>query len=117
MESKNTIQFDDFAKLDLRVATIVHAEPHPNADRLLKLQVELLDGEQRQICAGIKPFYDPQSLVGQQIVVVANLAPRTLRGEESNGMLLAASVEQGDELRQVVLLGPKQAVPAGSSVG
>ena len=117
METKPTITFDDFQKLDLRAATIVSAEPHPNADRLLKLQIDLGD-HQRQICAGVKQFYDPESLVGRQIIVIANLAPRNIRGEESNGMLLAASVEgEGDELRDVVLLRPDKDVPAGSSVG
>ena len=116
MEAKDTIQFDDFAKLDLRVATITAAEPHPNADRLLKLQVDLGD-EQRQICAGIKQFYEPDQLVGKQIIVVANLAPRKIRGEESNGMLLAASVTEGEETRDVVVMSPEKQVPAGSSVG
>lgn len=116
MDAKPTITYDDFAKLDLRVATITAAEPHPNADRLLKLQVDL-GGEQRQICAGVKAYYDPQTLVGRQIIVVANLAPRTIRGEESNGMLLAASAMNGEELADVVLLAPSKAVPAGSTVG
>ena len=115
-EFKDTITFDDFAKLDLRVATVVEAEPHPNADRLLKLQVDL-GSERRQICAGIKGFYEPASLVGRQIIVVANLAPRKIRGEESNGMLMAASVVEGEETKDVVLLAPGKEVPAGSSVG
>ncbi len=110
------ITFDDFAKLDLRVATVTAAEPHPNADRLLKLQIDLGD-EQRQICAGVKAFYEPAALVGKQIVVVANLAPRKIRGEESNGMLLAASVINGEETTDVVLLSPSKPVPAGASVG
>ena len=92
MELKPTITYDDFTKLDLRVATILQAEAHPNADRLLKLQIDL-GFEQRQICAGIKQFVEPAELVGKQIIVVANLAPRSIRGEESNGMLLAASEE------------------------
>lgn len=116
METKDTIQYDDFAKLDLRVATITEAQAHPKADRLLKLQVDL-GSEQRQICAGVKAFYDPEHLVGKQIIIVANLAPRKIRGEESNGMLLAASAMQGDELNDVVLLSPSKQVPAGSSVG
>jgi methionyl-tRNA synthetase len=116
MDAKETIQYDDFAKLDLRVATITQAEAHPNADRLLKLQVDL-GGEQRQICAGIKAFYDPENLVGKQIVVVANLAPRKIRGEESNGMLMAASAMEGEDLKDVVLISPSKDVPAGSSVG
>ena len=111
-EAKPTIQYDDFAKLDLRVGTVVEAEHHPNADRLLKLQVRL-GAETRQVCAGIREHYEPESLVGQQIVVVANLAPRTIRGEVSNGMLLAASSEEG----AAVVLQPSKPVPAGSAVG
>lgn len=116
MDTKPTIQYDDFAKLDLRVATIVEAESHPNADRLLKLQVDLGD-EKRQICAGVKQFYNPEDLVGKQIIVVANLAPRTIRGEASNGMLMAASAMDGETLADVVLLAPSKPVPAGSTVG
>lgn len=116
MDTKATIQYDDFAKLDLRVATVVEAEVHPNADRLLKLQVDL-DGERRQICAGIRQFVEPGDLVGKQIIVVANLAPRTIRGEESNGMLLAASVSDGEQLQDVVLLTTVKPVPPGTPVG
>lgn len=119
MSDKATIQYDDFAKLDLRAATILAAEAHPNADRLLKLQVDLGD-EQRQICAGIREYYsDPAALVGKQIIIVANLAPRKIRGEESNGMLLAASVVEGDSDKpsDVVVVAPSKAVPPGSSVG
>jgi tRNA-binding protein len=116
MDPKPTIQIDDVLKLDLRVATITSAEPHPNADRLLRLQVDLGD-HQRQICAGIKQFYDPENLVGRQIVVIANLKPRNIRGEESNGMLLAASAMDGEELTDVVVLSPSKPVPAGSTVG
>lgn len=81
--------FDDFAKVRLTVAEIVAAEPHPKADRLIKLQIRL--GERvKQICAGIRAYYEPESLIGKRIVVVDNLEPRKLRGEVSNGMLLAA---------------------------
>jgi tRNA-binding protein len=119
MQLKPTITFDDFAKIDLRVATILAAEPHPNADRLLKLQIDL-GGETRQICAGIRQYVnDPGQLVGRQIIVVANLAPRQIRGEQSNGMLLAASVVDPGETnpRDVVLLAPVKSAPAGSTVG
>lgn len=116
IDEKDQITFDDFAKLDLRAATVVEAEPHPNADRLLKLQIDV-GGERRQICAGIKAFYEPADLVGRQIVVVANLAPRQIRGEPSNGMLLAASVAEGDQVSDVVLLAPDKPVPPGSRVG
>ncbi len=115
METKPTITYDDFAKLDLRVGTIVSAEPHPNADRLVKLQVDL-GAETRQICAGIKQYYDPATLVGKQIVVIVNLEPRTIRGEVSNGMLLAASAMEGETITDVVTLTPGKAVPAGSKV-
>ena len=120
----DTIQYDDFAKLDLRIATIVEAELHPNADKLLKLQLDAGDKDEageskrRQICAGIRGHYDPDQLIGKQIVIVANLAPRTIRGEVSNGMLLAASaVSDASDDRRVVLLTPMADVPAGSSVG
>ena len=84
------IQYDDFAKLELRVATVLECKAHPNADKLLVLQIDL-GTEKRQICAGLRQHYQPEQLVGKQIVVVANLAPRTMRGEVSQGMLLAAT--------------------------
>ena len=93
-ETSATITIDDFKKIELRVATIKSAEPHPNADKLLVLQIDL-GTEQRQICAGIRGQYTPAELVGKQIVVVANLATAKLRGMESQGMLLAAS--SGDQ--------------------
>src|SRR5882724_2944240 len=86
-----TINYDDFSKLDVRVATVIDCQPHPNADKLLVLQIELGNGERRQICAGLRAFYPPEQLVGKQIVVVANLEPRMMRGQISQGMLLAAS--------------------------
>lgn len=122
-EPKPMIQFEDFAKVDLRVARVVSAEAHPNADRLLKLQVDDGSGTPRQICAGIKGYYEPEQLVGKSIVIVANLAARTIRGEESRGMLLAGSdvpkdaVGSGPEVeRNVVLLTPMGDLPAGSVV-
>jgi methionyl-tRNA synthetase len=112
-EPTGTIKYDDFAKLDLRVATVVECRPHPNADKLLVLQVELAGGEKRQICAGIKAHYAPEQLIGKQIIVVANLEPRQLRGEVSQGMLLAASDPASGK---VVVMGPSEAVTAGSKV-
>ena len=115
---KPEISFDEFAKVALRVAVIKEAEHHPNADRLLKLQLDDGSGTPRQICAGIKGHYEPGDLVGKRIIIVANLAPRKIRGEESRGMLLAASdapkdAEGGD--RSVVLLTPmSDEIPAGS---
>lgn len=111
-DTPTVIQYDDFARIDLRVATILKAEPHPNADKLVVLQIDL-GTEQRQILAGIRQYYEPESLVGRQIVVVANLAPRAMRGLESNGMLLAAS---SADRSQVILLQPEKPLPPGSKV-
>ncbi len=91
-DSKITI--DDFAKVELRVAKVLVAERVPKADKLLRLEVDL-GHEQRQILAGIAESYTPESLIGRKVVIVANLAPRKLRGLESNGMIVAASVEGG----------------------
>ncbi len=88
------ITIDDFAKVELRVALIKVAERIPKADKLLRLEVDL-GYEQRQILAGIAEAYTPESLVGRKVVIVANLAPRKLRGLESNGMIVAASLEGG----------------------
>jgi methionyl-tRNA synthetase len=85
------IGIEDFAKVDLRVAIIRVAERVPKADRLLRLEVDL-GYEQRQIVAGIAEAYAPESLIGRKVVIVANLAPRKLRGLESNGMIVAASI-------------------------
>ena len=118
---KPRIAFEDFAKLDLRVARVVEAEAHPNADRLLKLQLDDGSGTPRQICAGIKGHYEPEQLVGMHIVIVANLAPRKIRGEESCGMLLAASdmpkdASGPDAERSVILLQPQRELAPGSIV-
>jgi methionyl-tRNA synthetase len=108
----NLITIDDFAKLQLRVATVLECAPHPNADKLLVLQVDLGD-EKRQICAGIRGHVDPASVVGKQIIIVANLAPRMMRGQVSQGMLLAAT----DALAgRVVLATTADSVPPGSVV-
>jgi len=116
--AKPEITFDEFAKVDLRVATVVSAELHPNADKLLKLQLDDGTGTPRQICAGVKAYYKPEDLVGKQIIIVANLAPRTIRGEESRGMMLAASNApkgEGGE-RDVVVLTLMSPLEAGSVV-
>ena len=109
----STINYDDFAKLDLRVATVLECKAHSNADKLLVLQIELADGEKRQICAGLRAFYQPEQLVGRQIVVVANLAPRQMRGEVSQGMLLAAT---DATTGKVIFVGPSEPVTAGGKV-
>ncbi len=126
-----SIAYDHFAKVDLRVATVLSAEPHPNADKLLKLKLDDGTPEGRQVCAGIKQWYDPATLVGRQVVIVANLEPRQLRGEISQGMILAASdlrdapaaaaptdgaAKPGPDARDVILLTVDRAVKPGSKV-
>jgi methionyl-tRNA synthetase len=105
------ITFDDFAKIDLRVATVLEARPHTKGTRLLVLKLDL-GTEQRQICAGIRQHVTPESLIGKQIIIVANLAPREMLGEVSQGMLLAASDPSG----KVVVLSPPDPVPPGTKV-
>jgi methionine--tRNA ligase beta chain len=104
------ISIEDFRKVELKIGTVKNAAPHPNADRLIVLQIDL-GTEKRQICAGIRNHYNPEDLVGKQVVVVANLETANLRGLESQGMLLAAS----DEGR-VIVLTPEKPVLAGSKV-
>jgi len=119
---KPEISFDDFTRLDLRVATITQAEYHPNADRLLKIQLD--DGTEtgRQVCAGIRAWYEPAQLVGKQVVIVANLQPRTIRGELSQGMILAATSDRpaqapDDEGQtDVIVLTPDRPAVPGSTV-
>src|SRR3954469_24003722 len=87
-----TITYDDFVKLALRVGTVLEASAIEKSKKLLKLQVDLGNGERRQILAGIKEHYSPEQMVGRQIIVIANLAPReVMKGETSSGMLLAAT--------------------------
>ena len=97
--ASDKIAIEDFAKVEMRVGQIKTAERIVGADKLLKLTVDI-GGEVRQICAGIAQFYEPEALVGRKVVVVVNLAPRKLRGVESNGMIVAASV--GPEGRPVL---------------
>jgi len=110
-ETMERIDFNAFKKLDLRVAKIVEAEKVEKTDNLLKLQIDL-GNEKRQIIAGIAKYYSPDELVGRQIIVVANLEPATIRGVESNGMLLAAT----DDEDNLALLGLDKAMPNGSKI-
>lgn len=87
------IKYEDFAKLDLRVAKILEAEEIEGADKLLKLKIDVGEESPRTLVAGIKQHYNREDLIGKNIVIVANLEPRKMRGVESNGMLLAASSE------------------------
>jgi methionine--tRNA ligase beta chain len=104
------VNIEEFRRIELKVATIKKVEPHPNADRLLVLQVDL-GSEERQIVAGIKGHYTPEELMDKQIVVVANLEPVKLRGLESQGMLLAAS-----DGNRIVILTPEKDMQPGAKV-
>lgn len=119
-EPKPMITFEEFAKVDLRVARVVAAENHPNADKLLKLQLDDGSGTPRQICAGIRAQYTPEQMLGRLIIIVANLAPRVIRGEESRGMLLAASdapkTDDPAAVRNVIVLRPDADIMPGAVV-
>jgi methionyl-tRNA synthetase len=104
------ITIDDFKKMNLKIATVKAVKPHPNADRLYLVDVDL-GGEDRQLVAGIRQFYSPEELVGKQVVVVENMAPATIRGVESKGMILAA---QGKD--RIVVVSPEKMVESGSTV-
>lgn len=114
----STIRFEDFSRLDLRVATVKAAEVHANADRLLRITLDDGTASGRQVLAGIRGFYDPAQLVGKQVVIVANLQPRKIRGELSEGMILAAVVagSAGGGESDVVLVTLDRPVPVGSAV-
>ncbi len=105
------ISIDDFAKVKLRIGRVLEAEPVEGSDKLLKLQVVIGD-EQRQIVAGIRKNYDALDLIGRQVVVCVNLKPAKLRGVESQGMLLAATDEEGG----AILLQPDKEAPEGTGV-
>lgn len=104
------ITYDDFAKLELKVATILAAERVEGSEKLLKLKINLGE-EERQIIAGIGKSYEPEVLIGRQIVIIANLEPRSLMGLESQGMLLAADSPDGP-----VVLAPSSEVAPGSKI-
>jgi len=101
---------DDFKKIELKVAKILEVKDHPNADKLYVVTVDLGDAK-KDVVAGIKPSYKKEELVGKQVVVVNNLDPVTLRGVQSNGMILAASDENG-----IVVLTTDKPVKLGSIV-
>ena len=108
---KAEIQFDDFAKIDLKIATILSAEKVEKADKLLKLEVDL-GFEKRTIVSGIAMHFKPEELIGKQVVVVANLAPRKMRGIESNGMILLAEDADG----KLHFVSPETVIQSGSGV-
>ncbi len=104
------ITFDDFNKLDIRIGTILEAEKVEGADKLLKLLVDIGE-EKRTLVAGIAETYQPEEIIGKQIPILTNLEPKTLRGIESQGMILAVDIEG-----KATLLHPDKQVPNGSKV-
>ncbi|HOK46851.1 MAG TPA: methionine--tRNA ligase [Bryobacteraceae bacterium] len=104
------ISIDDFAKIDMRVGLVLEAEPVKGANKLLKLKVDIGEPQPRTLVAGIAEAYTPEQLIGRKVVIVANLQPRKLRGIESNGMIVAASLEGG----KPVLAGFLEDVPVGA---
>jgi methionyl-tRNA synthetase len=109
-EASPHISIDDFAKVDLRVARVLAAEPVKGATKLLKLTIDVAEAEPRTLVAGIAEVYQPEQLIGRKVVIVANLEPRKLRGITSNGMIVAASIEGG----KPVLAGFLEDVPVGA---
>ena len=109
--SKAQIQYEDFAKLDLKVGTIVQAEKVEKADKLLKLEIDM-GTERRTIVSGIAQHFSPVEILGRQVVVVANLAPRKMRGIESNGMILMAEDKSG----KLHFVSPSSRIDEGSGV-
>jgi len=109
----NTISFEEFKKVEMKIGTILSAEKIPDTDKLLKLSVDLGEGVLRQIVSGIAEYFpEPGELIGMQCVCVSNLAGRTIRGCESNGMILAVTGGDGT----FSLLSPQRSVPSGSRV-
>ncbi len=104
------ISIDDFTKVDLRVGLVLSAEPLKGSDKLLHLKVDIGEPEPRTILAGLALTYKPEKMLGRKVVIVANLAPRKMRGVESNGMIVAASLEGG----KPALAGFLEEVPVGA---
>jgi methionyl-tRNA synthetase len=109
---ESRISIEDFAKVDMRTGEIKAAERVPGANKLLKLQVDI-GSEVRQVVAGIAEHYEPEKLIGMKVVLVVNLEPRKLRGVESNGMVVAASIGEGG---RPVLVTFKEDVPNGAKL-
>lgn len=105
------ITLEDFKRLDLRVGTVTGVSEHPNADSLILLETDIGEENPRQLVAGIKKHYDSEELEGTQIIVLTNLEEATIRGEKSEGMVLAATTGE-----DVVLITPDKDVPAGSEI-
>ena len=105
------ISFKDFQKISLKVARVTKAEKLEGSEKLIKLQLNLGEKEERQIIAGIAKFYQPEDLISQEIVLVENLEPKKIFGQDSRGMLLAA-----DNKGEPVILKPEKSVPPGTKI-
>ena len=106
----SVVSIEDFKKFEFKVSTIKDAQDHPNADKLYILKVDI-GGQERQLVAGIRPFYKKEDLVGKQVVVIVNLQPAVIRGVESQGMLLAAQDQDG-----ISVVSPDRFVKEGSGI-
>jgi methionyl-tRNA synthetase len=109
--AKDNIQYDDFMKLDIRTGTIIEAEKVPKTKKLLKLKIDT-GIDQRTVVSGIAEFYDPQNIIGQQVSILVNLAPKTLKGIESSGMILMAENPEG----KLCFVSPTEKFSAGSEI-
>ena len=105
------ISFEDFMKVDIRIAEVKSVEPHPNADKLFIVKLDVGPEGEKQTCAGLKPYYEPEELVGKKVAIVLNLAPAKMRGEISETMMLAG--QEGDT---VAILTPEKDLAPGSKV-
>jgi methionyl-tRNA synthetase len=114
-EKKKEISYNDFLKMDIRIGLVVEAESIPKSRNLIKLMVDLGEEEPRQILAGLAGYYEPEKLMNKKVVVLANLKPRKMMGLMSNGMILAADVDDAPILLQVESE-KFEDVPPGSSV-
>jgi len=105
------VSFDEFRRIDIRVALVKSVEPHPNADKLYIIRLDLGEEGEKQSCAGLKPYYEPDQLVGKKVAVIFNLEPAKMRGEVSETMLLAG--QDGDV---VAILCPERDLAPGSRI-
>ena len=108
---KDEITFDEFTKMDIRISTILTAEKHPDADKLLKMTVDT-GIDERTIVSGIAEHYKPEDIIGKQVSVLINLAPRKIRGIESQGMILMAENNEGD----LAFVSPEKVIDNGGEV-
>lgn len=115
--TEGIVEFKDWEKIDLRVAEVKEVEDIEGADKLYKLVLDVGELGEKIICAGIKEFYSKEELKGKRIIYFANLAPRKMRGIESQGMLLAGVEYEDDKEKKVVLISPEKDIELGCRVG